>query len=105
MQSGNQNINMEKSMKQEDNLQNKFTFRELRQLWRPLTDYINDAYVKDLSSLYRLELKKRWIHFYSKEDFTLEETLCIIEDYTVQKETPKKEEKEQKVELRSIMGH
>lgn len=92
-------------MKQEDNLQNKFTFKELRQLWRPLTDYVNHIYVPDITTTYKLELKKRWIHFYSKEDFTLEETLWFIKDYTVQEELPEKEEKEQKVELRSIMGH
>lgn len=92
-------------MKQEDNLQNKFTFRELRQIWKPLSDYVNHIYVKDITTTYKLELKKRWIHFYSKEDFTLEETLCIIKDYTHQEELPEKEEKEQRVELRSIRGH
>lgn len=91
---------------QEENLQNKFTYTELRQIWKPLTEYVNQAYVKELSTQYRLELKKRWIHFYSTEDFTLEETLCTIDDYTVPSNKEQIDLQEQRtVELRSIRGH
>ena len=39
---------------------------------------------------------KRWIHFYSKEDFTKEETLLEIEDYSShQEEKEKKDSNEQ----------
>ena len=83
-------------MKQEDNLQNKFTFKELRQIWTPLTEYCNNNYADTLTADKRaiLDIKKRWIHFYSSEDFTLEETIQEIEDYT-----------ESKLELQSIKGH
>ena len=83
--------------KQEDNLQNKFSFRELRQIWKPLSDYCNNNYADTLVADKRaiLDIKKRWIHFYSLEDFTLEETIQEIEDYTGS----------DKVELRSIRGH
>ena len=83
-------------MKQEDNLQNKFTYKELRQIWTPLTEYCNNNYADTLTADKRaiLNIKKRWIHFYSSEDFTLEETIQEIEDYT-----------ESKLELQSIKGH
>lgn len=83
-------------MKQEDNLQNKFTYKELRQIWTPLTEYCNNNYADTLTADKRaiLDIKKRWIHFYSSEDFTLEETIQEIEDYT-----------ESKLELQSIKGH
>ena len=83
-------------MKQEDNLQNKFTYKELRQIWTPLTEYCNNNYTNTLTADKRaiLDIKKRWIHFYSSEDFTLEETIQEIEDYT-----------ESKLELQSIKGH
>lgn len=78
-----------------ENLQNKFTFRELRQIWKPLSDYCINNYAKEISPAGLLDIKKRWIHFYSLEDFTLEETIQEIEDYTGS----------DKVELRSIRGH
>jgi hypothetical protein len=83
-------------MKQEDSLQNKFTYKELRQIWKPLTKYCIHNYTSTLTTDKRaiLDIKKRWIHFYSLEDFTLEETIQEIEDYT-----------EDKLELQSIKGH
>ena len=78
-----------------ENLQNKFTFRELRKIWKPLSKYCKDIYVEDISPAGLLDIKKRWIHFYSSEDFTLEETIQEIEAYT----------DNSKVELRSIRGH
>jgi len=83
-------------MKQEDNLLNKFTFKELRQIWTPLTEYCMNIYVDTLKNDKRaiLDIKKRWIHFYSSEDYTLEETLAIIDDYTRNDN-----------ELQSIKGH
>ena len=78
-----------------ENLQNKFTFKELRKIWKPLSKQCKDIYVEDISPAGLLDIKKRWIHFYSSEDFTLEETIQEIEDYT----------DNSKVELRSIRGH
>ncbi len=82
--------------KQADNLQNKFTYKELRQIWTPLTEYCNNNYADTLTADKRaiLNIKKRWIHFYSSEDYTLEETLAIIDDYTRDDN-----------ELQSIKGH
>ena len=42
---------------------------------------------------------KRWIHFYSKEDFTKEETLLEIEDYS--STHPKEKEKKDSNEAQS----
>ncbi len=89
----------------EEELLNKFTYKELRQIWKPLTDYVNHIYVQDITTTYKLELKKRWIHFYSKEDFTVEETICTIEDYTVLNNEEQIDLQGQKTELRSIRGH
>tara|TARA_Y100001938_G_scaffold143279_1_gene215811 strand:+ start:1544 stop:1801 length:258 start_codon:yes stop_codon:yes gene_type:complete len=85
---------MSKGVKTE-NLQNKFTFRELRKIWIPLSKYCKDNYSDILTPNNLLDIKKRWIHFYSSEDFTLDETIQEIEDYTGNS----------KVELRSIRGH
>ena len=68
--------------KQEDNLQNKFTYCELREIWPALKKYVDHTYTKHLSTSGRIDIMKRWIHFYSKEDFTKEETLLEIEDYS-----------------------
>lgn len=92
--------------KQEDNLQNKFTYCELREIWPALKRYVDHTYTKHLSTSGRIDIMKRWIHFYSKEDFTKEETLLEIEDYSShQEEKEKKDSNEPKVELRSIRGH
>ena len=60
--------------KQEDNLQNKFTYCELREIWPALKRYVDHTYTKHLSTSGRIDIMKRWIHFYSREDFTKEET-------------------------------
>jgi len=93
-------------MKQEDNLQNKYTFCELREIWPVLYRYVKDNYTEHLGTSGRIDIMKRWIHFFSKEDFTKEETISEIEDYSShQREKDKKDSNEQKVELRSIRGH
>tara|TARA_B100000900_G_scaffold274640_1_gene234697 strand:- start:2955 stop:3242 length:288 start_codon:yes stop_codon:yes gene_type:complete len=95
-------------MKQEDNLQNKFTFCELREIWPLLYRYVKNNYVKTLSTSGRIDIMKRWIHFYSIEGFTKEETILEIQDYSHShpEEKEKKDLNEQSnVELRSIRGH
>jgi len=84
---------MSKSTEDND-LLNKFTYKELRQIWTPLTEYCNNNYTKTLTPKDLLNIKKRWIHFYSLENFTLSETLTIIDDYTRDDN-----------ELQSIKGH
>jgi len=92
--------------KQEDNLQNKFSYCELREIWPALKKYVDNTYTKHLTTSGRIDIMKRWIHFYSIEGFTKEETLLEIEDYSSH---PKEEEKNDsdvpRVELRSIRGH
>tara|TARA_Y100000401_G_scaffold8960_1_gene6152 strand:+ start:897 stop:1184 length:288 start_codon:yes stop_codon:yes gene_type:complete len=93
--------------KQEDNLQNKFTYCELREIWPALKRYVDNTYTKHLSTSGRIDIMKRWIHFYSTEGFTKEETLLEIEDYspTHPEEKEKKDSDVPRVELRSIRGH
>jgi len=93
--------------KPENNLQNKFTYCELREIWPLLRRYVKENYTKHLSTSGRINVMKRWIHFYSLENFTKEETISEIQDYTSQQnEDTKKDSNEQSnVELQSIKGH
>ena len=61
---------------------NKFTYQELRAIWPILTKYVQHCQ-NSKNPNKNLKIKKKWIDFYSTEDFTLEETIYCIEDYSV----------------------
>ena len=67
-----------------------------------LKRYVDNTYTKHLSTSGRIDIMKRWIHFYSTEDFTKEETLLEIEDYspTHPEEKEKKDSDVPRVELK-----
>ena len=59
----------------------KFTFKQLRIIWPILTKYVKDCYGAP-TPYQQLIIKKQWVDFYAKQDFTFDETILMIEDYT-----------------------
>ena len=63
-------------------MKSKFTFKQLRTIWPILTKYVHHCHGA-IHPYQQLVIKKQWIDFYAKENFTFDETILMIEDYSV----------------------
>tara|TARA_Y100000004_G_scaffold28348_1_gene29097 strand:- start:1180 stop:1482 length:303 start_codon:yes stop_codon:yes gene_type:complete len=87
-----------------------YTEEELSILEKELRVYVKDSYTKTLTDdpIAVDKIIQGWITFYAKEEFSLDEALLQIEDYTSVNtiaEDLDNTELSERVELRSIRGH